>query len=215
MLDGVNLFLDSPSSFALPHLQELSLSEPTVSLDARSTNGPNPHFLSRDRFPSLRALALHRYRGLLEGQPGVLPLPIDLLAQLETFVTGELDGTPLARSFVQSPIPIPIPFLLDLDFSEGLGRHSLPSGPLRREYIRIRLPRDPMHPDRGERGEIEAALSLVVDLVNTTQELKAIYLDFGIERDEKDDLDEELRKRFEHSADPTRNRKVENCVGGQ
>ena len=66
-----------------------------------------------------------------------------------------------------------------------------------------------MNPDRGERGEIEAALCLVLDLVTTIQELKAIYLDFGFGKDEMDESDEELRRNIEHLADPTRKRKVE------
>ena len=193
-------------TFTIPRLQELSLSHVGVTLNSFMTNWRNPSFLSLDHFPSLRALSCLRYNCCdTAGIQAVFvePIPSNLLAQLEFLSIDEFDETPNDRSLIRDPIPIP--FLYDLDHSHlttNWGRHSLPSGPLSQEYIRIRLPRDrPPH-----RREIEAALFLVEDLVSESQALKALHLDLGIGRNQ---LDEESKRRLEHLEDPTRKKKVE------
>ncbi|GAA5825900.1 hypothetical protein JCM5353_004546 [Sporobolomyces roseus] len=198
----------SSGTFTIPNLLELSLRHVQVTINAFTSNWTNPSFLSVDRFPSLRALACIRYNSLLIATiQAVLrePIPADLLAQLEFLSVDEFDEIPDDRSLIQSPVPIP--FLYDLDHSHltrNWGRHSLPAGPLSQEYIRIRLPCEPI----PHRREIEAALFLAEDLVNESQMLKVLYLDL-FPRDGKYQLDEDLRKRIEHLEDPRRSRKVE------
>lgn len=207
MIERFNMRIDDSGPFTLPHLKELSLFQTCVTVDVTSIPSPNPSFLSRDRFPSLRALALREYRSKLAGQDGTLPLPVDFLAQLETLVINQFDEPPNNRSLVQSPIPIP--FLYDLCYSllwTNPGRRQpLPSGCLSREYIRIQHPRERIE---IQRGEIEAALFLAEDLVNESHVLKVLYLDL-VPMDGKYRLDEDLRKRIEHLEDSSRSRKVE------
>jgi len=207
VIERFNMRIDDSGPFTLPHLEELSLFQTCVTVDVTSTPSPNPSFLSRDRFPSLRALALREYRSRLADQDGTLPLPVDFLAQLETLVINQFDEPPNNRSLIQSPIPIP--FLYDLSYSllwRNPGRRQpIPSGSLSREYIRIQHPRERIE---IQRGEIEAALFLAEDLVNESQVLKVLYLDL-FPMDGKYQLDEELKKVIEHLEDSRRSRKVE------
>jgi hypothetical protein len=205
------------AGFALPNVIELTMERIKLVVPNSYANTTTPLFLTETNFPSLRVLGLVKYTGvtLTTASKVAVPPHPSLLTRLDCLITDS--DTNL------SSLPLPVPFLYDVDpalflWDEIPGQTSLQisfSGPrptvdlepaFTKPHVRIRFPCKTIAEDK----HIEAALSFVETLLVKSTVLAELYLDLYPRNGRRDYvLSQNLGKEVEKLEELAKEKKVE------